>query len=72
MLECSSGDVLRFSKERKLKLVSTYAEKRQAEAQRIRDKYPDRIPVSYWWPNSFIRRTTVADRRNDAGDCGEG
>ncbi len=29
-----------------LTLLSLLAEKRQAEAARIRDKYPDRIPVS--------------------------
>lgn len=26
-------------------------EKRKAEAERIRQKYPDRIPVSSWWNN---------------------
>ena len=29
-----------------LTLLNVHAEKRQAEAARIRDKYPDRIPVS--------------------------
>ncbi len=37
-----------------LTLLSSLAEKRQAEAARIRDKYPDRIPVSiqpcFWFP----------------------
>lgn len=35
-----------------LSSVFHYAEKRQAEAARIRDKYPDRIPVRY--PERFV------------------
>lgn len=30
-----------------------YAEKRQAEARRIRDKYPDRIPVRRLFASQF-------------------
>ena len=49
------------------------AEKRQAEAQRIRDKYPDRIPVSVAHCANMVSQTgTPAHGRHHAGDCGEG
>ena len=41
----TSRVILGFSKY-DLTLLDAHAEKRQAEAARIRDKYPDRIPVS--------------------------
>jgi hypothetical protein len=44
-----------------LGLSDVFAEKRQAEAARIRDKYPDRIPVSLMHTVSCLCWPTCAD-----------
>ena len=46
MLRITTASV---AKTEKSLTTSSFPEKRQAEAQRIRDKYPDRIPVSRLW-----------------------
>ena len=53
-----------------LELLS--AEKRQAEAQRIRDKYPDRIPVRRPRYVMFFARSSLTDAWYNVGYCGEG
>ena len=50
MLDVTTRSV---AKTEKTVSTSLFPEKRQAEAQRIRDKYPDRIPVSRLWCNIF-------------------
>jgi hypothetical protein len=56
-----------------LGLSDVFAEKRQAEAARIRDKYPDRIPVSRMHTVSCLCWPTCADVgvALHAGHCGE-